>query len=251
MASAGNTVWSVALPGDKAPLPSLYKEVSSIALGRQQDAVHVVTGTWTESVLVNHDGQPWIQSNATRKQRAQGFFLVPSAEVTYSLRERRARFSARQITSPLPRSVRPADSALEQFISQAVGSWEAAFTDEAAKRILDMIGDIKRDEAAAERATRAHRIRRQNHKQNEHEAFGVEHYTPPIRAALSADFTVHFGTDGRAKLAVKRARSKEHFGFDAEEILISARKIRWGDLELLHFLQFGFYEYSTNSPLRR
>lgn len=55
-------------------------------------------------------------------------------------------------------------------------------------------------------------------------------------------------TDGRFSASTDVCKTGA-FGFDAEENFAAAREIKWPDEEFLHFLQFGFSEYTAPCPL--
>lgn len=81
-----------------------------------------------------------------------------------------------------------------------------------------------------------------------HDDFSIEDYISPVQASLRAGFTITFYIARCASLSVNKHLTKDDFEFNSQEVLDAARKLEWPDAELLHFLQFGFSDYSAHAP---
>lgn len=55
---------------------------------------------------------------------------------------------------------------------------------------------------------KTHRVMRQSHITNQHEAFRIEYNTSPVQATLKSGFTLRFQQDGTASLVVNSRRSQ-------------------------------------------
>lgn len=73
-------------------------------------------------------------------------------------------------------------------------------------------------------------------------------YSPPVKAALYADFSIIFDEAVAASLCQNAPKIQGDFDFDAAAIAVEIRKIGCVGLELLHFLQYVFADYSANTP---
>lgn len=191
-------MWSRAVPADKKPSHhEIFSSKDTTNSEEEQNKLNIYHITREKAILVDRRNKPLLQSHTSRKPHARGLFLVPKEYTPHCLDIRKVPYYADQIIYPKPRSTRPAHCTLKQIIANALKSLEADFTMDTVNKIKCMTSDIIKDEEAAERNARSHRIRRQSHLHIQHVVIGMEQYTAPVKAKLYVGFTIIFNTNGQ------------------------------------------------------
>jgi len=69
-----------------------------------------------------------------------------------------------------------------------------------------------------------------------------------VQKAIKAGMVIKFEEDGLPRIVETTPIPDEEWGFNASVIKRAAIEMEWPDKELIHFLEFGFHDYSENTP---
>lgn len=76
----------------------------------------------------------------------------------------------------------------------------------------------------------------------------MEEYALLVRLCLDAGFTIQFVPDGQQFLATAQATKPDDWGFHAVELQVEEHAITWPENDLITFLTFSGYDYSSKTP---
>lgn len=69
-----------------------------------------------------------------------------------------------------------------------------------------------------------------------------------VRQIIDGGASILWSRAGAPTVARQEASSVEQWGFNADRLRWRGEQLQWPDKELLHFLEYGCYEYSSETP---
>lgn len=121
-------------------------------------------------------------------------------------------------------------------------------TSDGQQNVWLMISDLSRDEEAAKFGVSQDWLKRDPLRSDHHVLLWLEDYATAVRKIISRGGTILWDKNGRPRAARPRQTRRADWGFNATVVRKAGERLRWQDREIMHFLEFGCYEYSQDTP---
>lgn len=156
--------------------------------------------------------------------------------------------SREAVTTPHPVKAAIAYIELCALVRQHLASWWDCFNEQERRQLQSIMEDLTKDEQAAAKEVRTHRLRRDPTKDSDHVALSLEDYSRLARRIIAGGASILWDCNGVPYIAQQRNSRSEQWGFNAVRLKQRGQRLHWPGQELLHFLDVGCSEYSHDTP---
>ena len=166
-----------------------------------------------------------------------------------SFRQRPLPLAQQAPTTARPRQPDPPPEWLAQEVVHNLKSWEDCVDQRARLRLQRAVENTQQDAIVlANDPVPAHRQIARCGQQSAEVRIGPDELHPTVNQVLRLGFSLQLEPGMQPAIRRLRARSPQEWGMNTALLIFDAKRINWADEELLFFLEFGFMDYSGNTP---
>jgi len=211
------------------------------------DKIEESTG-WTEFALTDKNGNPKFRKHLTKTMRKEGCVLIPRS-AAHMIGMAKLPLQSPIVTSPVPDVSSDKVEDLNRGLRENIVGFQSAISQDALKRLQTRTDRMSKDWAQALLPNpQSHRRRACSGQRSGELRLMINDYHPKIQEVIKLGLVVHFDLRGRPSIVETSQIPNEEWGFDAAALRNIAIEIEWPDKELIHFLEFGFHDYSERTP---
>lgn len=202
-------------------------------------------------LLTYSDGAPAVRRNPTHRVRQRGLRICALEAGDHRASQRSLRIPelnhSPRTPQPDPHPGIPPD--LQKRVHTDLRSWKDALSDEAIKSLTEAQGRSTRDSTMGARGRpTAHRRRTSSSPLKSAVRLGPQHLAPAAREIIGLGYTIDFPEGAGARIHEPEVPPPEAWGYNAKALREAALAKKWPDLELISSLQWGFSDYSSDTP---
>lgn len=151
-----------------------------------------------------------------------------------------------RIGSPTPPRQPP--NWIKEMVAITLKGWEDCLSNDARKALTDVTELSEMDEKAEKEGVKGHRRCAILGREQSEVRIGPADYHPTVNTVLREGFTMELKAGSSPTVRAANRIGNEGWGFNAEKLREDGIDIGWRDREILFFLRFGFYDYSSKTP---
>jgi len=203
---------------------------------------------WTMLTMTDKTGNPKFRKHLTKKMRKDGCMLTFKSD-DHVIGMAKFPLQSPIVTSPIPDICSYEVVDLNRELRTHIDGFQSAISQEALERLKERIDRMLKDWAQAQLPNpESHRRRACSGHRSGELRLMLGDYHPAIQKIIRLGMVVHFDSTGRPSIVETSPIPDEKWGFDASVLRDIAIEIEWPDKELIHFLRFGFHDYSERTP---